>query len=130
MQSSAINNGYVPFDTQTALLPNKSDAGQNRAVIKESEASVETGLTHPSDGIVNLPPGRDQFANTHVRVCRREEKSINALALSLFGLDSLRSVVDRNFHLITVEQGVLSHPHAATARLHSIPGCRLQVHSA
>ena len=127
MQSSAINNGYVPFDTQTALLPNKSDAGQNRTVIKESEASVETGLTHPSDGKLHRRPERDQFANTHVRVCRREEKSINTLALSL---DSLRSVVDRNFHLITVEQGVLSHPHAATARLHSIPGCRLQVHSA
>ena len=64
---------HVPLDAQTGLLPGKSDAGQNRAVIKESEAGVEAALTHPSDGIVNLPPGRDQCANMHVRVCRREE---------------------------------------------------------
>jgi len=60
---------------QTALLPDKSDAGQNKAVIKESKAGVETALAHPSDGILDLPPGRDQFANIHVRMCVGEKKS-------------------------------------------------------
>ena len=38
--------------TDMALLSGKSDAGQNRAVIKESEAGIEAALDHPSDGIL------------------------------------------------------------------------------
>ena len=37
--------------TDMALLPGKSDAGQNRAVIKESEAGIEAALVHASVGI-------------------------------------------------------------------------------
>ena len=78
---SVMNKSYAPFDTQTALLPHKSDAGQNRTVMKESEAGVQAGFVHVSDRM-DLSPGRDQFANMHVCVCVGEEKSpINALAL-------------------------------------------------
>ena len=46
-----MNNGYAPFDAQTGLLPDKSDVGQKRAVIKEGEASIEAALFHASVGI-------------------------------------------------------------------------------
>ena len=68
---------HVPLNTQMALSPDKSDAGQSRAVIKESETGVEAALDHPSDGEIDLRPGRDQFANMQVRACTREESSVN-----------------------------------------------------
>ena len=37
--------------TDMALLPGKSGAGQNRAVIKENEAGIEAALVHASVGI-------------------------------------------------------------------------------
>ena len=66
---------YVPLKTQTALRPDTSDAGQKGVVIQESEADIEAALIHAADGILDLRPGRDKFAQMHVRVYRLERKS-------------------------------------------------------
>ena len=60
---------YMPLKTQTALLAGKESqrcAVPSRVDILETETEIEAALAHASDGLLDLRPGRQEFAKLHV----------------------------------------------------------------